>query len=207
MATPPQPSAGLVFRIHTISDIVLSRSSVKKKDGTALERKTVEAYALGVLVWGELVLEARSGPWGRGMLPLGFYRVGNKDRDWIASPANPGMQVSLRYAKPGMFDLADAGAPAAFTRKQVQFFVPIFPEDSGTGRSQLGIHPDGNVTGTAGCIGLVGYDADRFQEAWQATPALKRPTRLLVTTSGKALAGYIFSPAEADWSGMRPGSE
>lgn len=198
---PPTLPAALEFRIHTISDIVLKRVSVKKKGGGSYTRETVGKYAQGVLVWGKLVLEARCGPWGNGMLPTGGYRVGNKNRDWIAQPSSPGMKIKLSYAKPEMFELAEAGVPSAFTKKRVQFFVPIFPEDKDNHRSELGIHPDGNVTGTAGCIGLVEYDADRFWEAWQATPALQRPSRLVISATD---AGW----GEAqDWTATRAGRE
>lgn len=198
---PPTLPAALEFRIHTISDIVLKRVSVKKKGGGSYTRESVGKYAQGVLVWGKLVLEARCGPWGKGMLPLGGYRVGNKNRDWIASPSSQGMKIKLSYAKPDMFELADAGVPPAFTTKRVQFFVPFFPEARNNHRSELGIHPDGNVTGTAGCIGLVEYDADRFWEAWQATPAAKRPTRLVIS------AADTVQSESGDWTDVQPGRE
>jgi hypothetical protein len=47
------------------------------------------------------------------------------------------------------------------------FFVPLTPQFK-TNRTGLGIHPDGNVPGTQGCIGLKN-DAHKFYEAIAST--------------------------------------
>lgn len=47
-------------------------------------------------------------------------------------------------------------------------------------RMLSGIHPDGNVVGTEGCIGLQGSDASEFWNLWTSTPIGDRPTRLKV---------------------------
>jgi len=47
------------------------------------------------------------------------------------------MKSTLAYAKPDMFEQAEAGVPAAFEKKRVQFFEPIFPEEAGTRHRRL----------------------------------------------------------------------
>lgn len=85
---------------------------------------------------------AVSGPWGKGALPFGWYRCGN-----------------LRTRN-----------QANMTREGVSFSVdltPLFPTD----RTDLRIHPDGNVPGTLGCIGIT---AD-VKECYEALKRLIPP--------------------------------
>lgn len=48
------------------------------------------------------------------------------------------------------------------------FFIPLTPTFETT-REGLGIHPDGNVPGTLGCIGITS-DASSFYDKVAATP-------------------------------------
>jgi hypothetical protein len=70
------------------------------------------------------------------------------------------------------------------------FFVPI-KADFDTKRGDLGIHPDGNVYGTQGCIGLVGDDAANFWKKVLKTKRSARPKKLEVSgtpdVTGEAL--------------------
>jgi len=70
---------------------------------------------------------ARSGPWGKGKLPAGLYEMGKPTE--IAP-------------NPSYTDAKGFAWWAAIT--------PLFP----TERSGFGIHPDGGVRGTLGCLGI-----------------------------------------------------
>lgn len=59
------------------------------------------------------------------------------------------------------------------------FFIPIFPTfatNRGRSGGRLGIHPDGNVPGTAGCIGLTDPDTSSFFNAIAGTAAAAQLT-------------------------------
>jgi hypothetical protein len=73
---------------------------------------------------------ARSGPWGNGQLPDGLYTIGT------AGPVPKSRGSSYRDAT------------------NFSWWCPIVPRFS-TKRTGIGIHPDGNVPGTLGCIGIV----------------------------------------------------
>ena len=61
------------------------------------------------------------------------------------------------------------------------WFLPLTPKFTTT-RHGFGIHPDGNLPGTKGCVGLQGADIKKFWDTWVRTPLKMRPTSLLVTT-------------------------
>lgn len=90
--------------------------------------------AKGVLVpaGGGMGFEAISGPWGNGPMPPGRYFIGTP---FEIHPDN----------KP----YRDASGFAWFATLRPQFT---------TKRKGLGIHPDGNVPGTLGCLGLLQPD-------------------------------------------------
>lgn len=113
--------------------------------------------AEGRIVWGAKRYRAVSGPWGRGVLPAGKYRV--EVRDVVVGS---GLSAGYRDKKTGH-----------------AWFIPIKPRFK-TSRDGLGIHPDGGVPGTLGCIGLVGTDCELFWERWIDTQMLARPETLLV---------------------------
>lgn len=97
--------------------------------------------------WG-----ARSGPYGLGALPSGKYTVGRREiTDYTSS-------IGVAFK-----DQTGKG-----------FFVPIYPNFSttrGSSGGRLGIHPDGNVPGTQGCIGLTDHDTYSFYDAVRNTSA------------------------------------
>jgi hypothetical protein len=82
--------------------------------------------------------DAKSGPWGNGPLPVGFYSVG---------------------------DLIPIASKIGFCVDGLGYWIKIKPLFK-TKRFGLGIHPDGNVPGTLGCIGLQGYHSRLFHDIW-----------------------------------------
>lgn len=75
-------------------------------------------------------------------------------------------------------DPTDPGFVDPITSKA--WFIPLQARFS-TNRHGLGIHPDGNVPGTLGCIGLQGMDASKFWRKWNSMAKALRPTALTVT--------------------------
>ena len=73
---------------------------------------------------------ARSGPWGKGKLPDGLYRIGAAMS--LSSASNTSYKDAVDFA----------------------WWCPITPR-FGTPRTGLGIHPDGGISGTLGCVGIV----------------------------------------------------
>lgn len=74
---------------------------------------------------------ALSGPYGRGKLPEGFYLIG---RAVVIDPDDP------------------ANRPYR-DRSGLAWWCPLTPLFE-TDRDSFGIHPDGNIPGTMGCIGI-----------------------------------------------------
>lgn len=102
------------------------------------------------LSWGAI-----SGPFGAGALPPGMYDISRRE---ITEYTN---KVDRPYRdKFGM-----------------GFFVPIYPKfatSRGKSGGRLGIHPDGNVPGTLGCIGITDINAKSFHNAIKQTaPSIK----------------------------------
>lgn len=91
---------------------------------------------------------AGSGPFGNGPLPPGEYTL--VGAPFTVSPPDYGN---------GAF--CDAQGDCWFQR-----IVPNFPTD----RDSLGIHPDGNIVGTRGCIGATDADAGSLRDALAADP-------------------------------------
>lgn len=89
-----------------------------------------------VLTWGDKGRwEAVSGPHRPGVLPTGIYKLGRRE----VTPYSGAIASSFR-------DETGKG-----------FFIPIYPTfstDRGKTGGRLGIHPDGGVYGTRGCIGI-----------------------------------------------------
>ncbi|RIV47531.1 hypothetical protein [Flagellimonas pelagia] len=103
--------------------------------------------AEGYLIWPEMGLESQaiSGPYGKGELPNGIYNV-------------PRSGLMNKYGKKGFCDLSG--------NCWFQYIEPQFITD----RTELGIHPDGNVPGTLGCIGLLDSDTNSWLEAFKSLP-------------------------------------
>lgn len=111
----------------------------------------------GVLTWGATHFRAISGPHGKGALPLGRYVI--KTRNAVVGGA-----LDHRYED---------------SVSNNRWFLPIEPQFSTT-RKGFGIHPDGNVVGTLGCIGLASGDANSFWTRWTMGAIPLRPTKLNV---------------------------
>ena len=92
------------------------------------------------LTWGADTWPAVSGPHGHGPLVAGLYRVERRQIVPMSAAIAPG----FRDPSTGM-----------------GFFVPITAMFR-TNRGGLGIHPDGNIPGTRGCIGLTTRTADFY---------------------------------------------
>lgn len=91
------------------------------------------------LTWGDQTWTAVSGPHGNGALPPGMYTIETDRRTALTRELSAGFrdrQTGLGY------------------------FVPLTPDEV-IGRTGLGIHPDGNVPGTLGCIGITA-DSESF---------------------------------------------
>lgn len=97
----------------------------------------------GVLWINGLPYQCKSGPWGKGALPAGEYDVGK------LAMLNP------------------ETCAEGFVYEKTAFWIPITPRFE-TDRTGLGIHPDGNVPGTLGCIGLQRGEAVSFLRVYQA---------------------------------------
>jgi hypothetical protein len=116
--------------------------------------------AVGRLVWDADEYAAVSGPYGAGYIELGDYTVKVRNVE-----THPGMKPG--YCLPG----ADGD--------DICFFIPLDPKFQ-TDRDGIGIHPDGNVPGTEGCIGLQKADFEDFWSKWNRTAIGNRPTSLTV---------------------------
>jgi hypothetical protein len=99
---------------------------------------------------------AVSGPFGDGKLPTGDYEIRVRE-------AVEGATLSSPYCAGG-----------------VCFFIPIIPLFNAKGRTGFGIHPDGNVAGTKGCIGISSSDAKDFLNEWKKLGLGNRPTIITV---------------------------
>jgi hypothetical protein len=89
--------------------------------------------AEGTLTWTEksLTANAVSGPFGNGFIESGLYHA----------------KRNVLLDKPGEPPYCDSSSPSTC------WFQLISPQFSTT-RTEIGIHPDGNTPGTAGCIGI-----------------------------------------------------
>lgn len=111
--------------------------------------------ATGKLQLGDKKFSVVSGPWNKGVLPDGEYGV--KKFNVVAASPNPSFK-----------------SPSG-----VGWFIPMQSPIT-IERSGFGIHPDGNVTGTAGCIGIIGDEADKFWKLWLSLSMAERPSKIIV---------------------------
>lgn len=115
--------------------------------------------AIGKLLWDQDSYGAVSGPWGNGSAPPGNYAV---ERNKVVSDSN-----------------MEEGYCITDSQGKLCFFIPITPQFP-TDRNGLGIHPDGNVPGSLGCIVIQADHARRFWDRWTQTGAAERPDRLTI---------------------------
>ena len=127
---------------------------VKAKNGTG-------SRIIGKLQWGTDEYEVVSGGYGRGAIPNGFYDVERYKA--VAGDAST--------MKSGFVNPANGRG----------WFLPLTPKFA-TARHGFGIHPDGNLPGTKGCVGLQGADMKRFWDKWMRTNIKARPNSLQVSS-------------------------
>ncbi len=118
----------------------------------------------GKLKWLPDEYEVVTGGYGKGAIPDGLY-------DIEIYKAVEGDKTSM---KSGFINPVTGRG----------WFLPLSPTFS-TIRHGFGIHPDGNLPGTKGCIGLQDKDIKKFWDKWVKTPLKMRPSSLLVTTKIK----------------------
>ena len=109
------------------------------------------------ITWGAEHYNAISGGFGLGPLPDGSYEV--KTRNVVT-----GTHLASGFEN---------------TLTGNKWFIPIIPNFAET-RSGFGIHPDGNVPGTKGCIGLQASDVGSFWRRRMNTTLSSRPTQVTV---------------------------
>lgn len=117
---------------------------------------------LGKLKWLADEYEVITGGYGKGAIPDGMYTI-----EVYRAVEGDKSSMSSGFVNP----LTGRG-----------WFLPLVAKFSTT-RHGFGIHPDGNLPGTKGCVGLQGKDVRRFWSKWTKTPMDMRPTSLLVTTN------------------------
>lgn len=127
--------------------------------------------ANGTLSWASKNLseEARSGPFGNGFLPVGTYTA---------------RRVEL-------LDKSDAVYKDAQGLGWMQAMRPTFT----TPRTDLGIHPDGNVPGTEGCIGLNAANTRPWYEAFRS---VSDSIRIEVRNASANLASHALAAESAE---------
>ena len=135
---------GLLGGLNTYAYV--GRNPIMRVDPFGLEWKWVFNRAEGTLTGtdesGEIFTwEAVSGPHGKGELPAGEYTL-------------KGSPVDVPEDHPQQASYCDDSGNC--------WWQPITPEFETT-RTGLGIHPDGNVAGTAGCIGATASDTSNLK--------------------------------------------
>ena len=91
---------------------------------------------------GVFSASALSGPYGKGPLPKGRYKLGP------------------------LIDLNPETCNSGFRVGKIAFWIKLYPQFE-TDRTGLGIHPDGNIKGTLGCIGIHPDYAEIFYHLWK----------------------------------------
>ena len=140
--------------------------------GVRPNKTTIGLMAKGTLTLGDATYQAISGPWNKGMMPNGTHTV--KKYEVVASTDEAGYQSPTGKG----------------------WFIPL-KQPASIKRSGFGIHPDGNVEGTAGCVGLVGTDADKFWDAWLKLSMSERPDSLDVTGASETPSSTYEISGEA----------
>lgn len=129
--------------------------------GVRTNGSQIGLLAVGSLKLGVNTYQVISGPWNRGVLPNGTYAVQK-------------------------YDVVASSNDAAFKSETGKgWFIPL-KQPANVRRSGFGIHPDGNVEGTAGCIGLVGADAEKFWKAWLELSMSERPSSMIVSGASES---------------------
>lgn len=123
--------------------------------------KGVGTRVFGKLKWFFDEYEVVTGGYGKGAIPDGHY------------------SIEVYNAVEGDKSTMKSGFVNPITGRG--WFLPLTPKFT-TSRHGFGIHPDGNLPGTKGCVGLQGFDIKKFWDKWLRTPLKLRPATLIVTT-------------------------
>ena len=123
--------------------------------------KGTGSRVIGKLKWGVDEYEVVSGGYGKGAIPNGTYDI-------------------ERY-KAVVGDKSTMKSGFVNSSNGRGWFLPLTPRFS-TVRHGFGIHPDGNLPGTKGCVGLQGADMKAFWDKWVRTGMKVRPASLVVST-------------------------
>jgi hypothetical protein len=103
-----------------------------------------------ILTWSNFgTWSAVSGPWHKGALENGMYKVERRH----VTPLSSNMRKGFIDKKSGK-----------------GYFVPITAYVD-KGREGLGIHPDGNVPGTDGCIGIKNHALSFYKAIASTAPS------------------------------------
>jgi len=132
--------------------VQVSFVKTKKGDGSRM---------IGKLKWLPDEFEVVTGGYGNGQIPDGLY------------------DIEIYKAVVGDESTMKSGFVDPVTG--VGWFLPLTAKFS-TNRDGFGIHQDGNLPGTNGCLGLQGDDIKKFWDKWSRTPMQMRPSSLLVFT-------------------------
>lgn len=116
---------------------------------------------IGKLTWQSEEYNIVTGGYGKGPIPDGNY------------------DIEVRRVAVGNSGNMASGFVNPSTR--IGWFIPLTPQFN-TSRHGFGIHPDGNLPGTKGCLGIQGDDIEKFWEKWLNTPLRTRPSSLRVIT-------------------------
>ena len=107
-----------------------------------------------ILIMEGVAYSAVSGPFKNGPLPIGEYKLSK------------------------LVKLNPHTSNKGFVVKKTAFWIKLYPQFETT-RTGLGIHPDGNIPGTLGCIGISGdFSVLGFIEHYEDLQ--EKPTRLIV---------------------------
>ena len=115
----------------------------------------------GTLTWNNHSYDVVTGGYGKGPIPDGRYTI------------------EVYKAVEGTSTTMKSGFVDPLTGKG--WFLPLTPTFSTT-RHGFGIHPDGNLPGTKGCVGIQGKDIQTFWQHWMQTSIKQRPKELVVST-------------------------
>ena len=132
--------------------------------GTIVFKKTAKgdgSRMIGKLTWLSEEYSVVTGGYGKGAIPDGSYNI------------------EVRKVAVGSAKNMESGFINPKTK--VGWFIPLTPTFK-TSRHGFGVHPDGNLPGTKGCLGLQGDDIKKFWDKWVNTPLSTRPAKLRVVT-------------------------
>lgn len=89
----------------------------------------------------------------------------DEQKEWraVSGPFGKGSAPPGQYLIKKLVDIPDVPENAAYKGPEGCWFAPLEPAFK-TDRTGLGIHPDGNVPGTLGCIGVNKADSAAVME-------------------------------------------